>query len=79
MENQFQDFIQIHLNDRKVLIMCKDTLVAHYLHTAVSSEYYVKKDWEEWADRIIMNKENNLYPLISFCCRIALARTSSAI
>lgn len=38
--------------------MCKDTLVAHYLHTAVSSEYYVKKDWEEWADRIIMNKEN---------------------
>lgn len=36
----------------------KETLIAHYLNTAVASEYYKKEDWENWADNIIMNESN---------------------
>lgn len=36
----------------------KETLIAHYLNTAVASEYYKKEDWENWADNIIMNEGN---------------------
>lgn len=32
-------------------------LVAHYLYMAVISGYYKKRDWQAWADRIILNND----------------------
>ena len=34
-------------------------LVAHYLYIAVISGYYKRRDWQAWADRIILNNDND--------------------
>ena len=53
MEMEFLVYIQIH-QSREVSM-----LVAHYLYIAVISGYYKRRDWQAWADRIILNNDND--------------------
>jgi hypothetical protein len=53
MDQVLQDYILIHLKGGSKMIT-----IANYLYAAVSSGIYTKKDWQSWADKQILNKDN---------------------